>query len=90
MKVTSYTDLRQNLAAHLDRVSDDHEPLLVTRSNGAHAIVLSLEDYNAMNETEYILSSKANADHLRESIAQMKRGETAGATSIEELDRLAE
>ena len=90
MKVTTYTDLRRNLAAHLDRVSEDHEPLLVTRTNGAHAIVLSLDDYNALNATEHLLSSKANADWLRKSVEQMRRGETAGVTTLEELDRMAE
>ncbi len=90
MKVTTYTNLRQNLASLLDSVEEDHEPLLVTRSNGSHAVVMSLADYNALNETDYLLSSPANADWLRESIRQMNQGDRAGATTVEELKRLAE
>ena len=90
MKVTSYTDLRRNLAAHLDRVSDDHEPLLVTRSNGAHAVVLSLEDYNALQETEYLLSDEANARHLRASLANARTGGKRVVRTLDDLKRMAE
>ncbi len=90
MKVTSYTDLRQNLATHLDRVSDDHEPLLVTRANGAHAIVLSLEDYNALQETDYLLSDEANAQHLCASIANAGNSGKRTIKTLDDLKRMAE
>ena len=69
---------------------DDHEPLLVTRSNGSHAVVLSLDDYNALQETEYLLSSDANAAHLRESIADARSGKKGVVKTLDDLHRMAE
>lgn len=88
MKHASSTDLRKNLSAMMDAVTADHEPLLVTRAGGKPVVMLSLEDYEAMDETTYLLASPANAAVLRRSIAQLKNGETV-ARSMDELDALA-
>jgi antitoxin YefM len=61
MKVTSYSKLRQNLAKCMDEVTDDHAPMLVTRANGRHAVLMSLEDFASYEETRYLMSSPANA-----------------------------
>lgn len=76
MRITNYTDLRNNLKHHLDSVVQDNTPLIVQRLNGESVVVTSLEDYNALVETEYLLSNSANAEHLREGMAQAEQGET--------------
>lgn len=74
MRITNYTDLRNNLKHHLDSVVQDNTPLIVQRLNGESVVVISLEDYNALVETEYLLSNSANAEHLREGMAQAEQG----------------
>jgi antitoxin YefM len=71
MKTTTYTQFRQKLAAEMDRVNDDHEPLVVTRSRGRPAVLISLEDYNALAEMAHLTSSDASARRLSEAIEQL-------------------
>jgi antitoxin YefM len=88
MKHATSTEFRANLSAMMDKVNDDHEPLIVTRAKGRPVVVISLEDYAAMDETAYLLSSPANARALREAIARLDNGE--GVTkSMEELEAMA-
>ena len=75
MDHVSYTELRQNLKKHLDKVCDDRAPLVVTRRNAESVVVLSLADYESLEETLYLLSDPANAEHLRKSMAQAEAGE---------------
>jgi antitoxin YefM len=75
MHHVSYSDLRQNLKKHLDRVWDDRAPLLVTRRDGKSVVMMSLPEYEGWEETLYLLSDPANAAHLRESAAQAEAGE---------------
>lgn len=89
MKHTSSTDLRANLSKMMDQVNDDHEPLIVTRAKGKPVVMISVEDYDAMDETAYLLSSPANKVALLESIVQVERGELVHKT-IEELEAMAE
>jgi antitoxin YefM len=77
MDAVSYSDLRQNLKSYLDRVFDNHDPLLITRKNHENLVVLSVSEYNGLLETSYLLSSKANADHLKRSLDQLKAGQTS-------------
>lgn len=88
MKHTSSTDLRKNLSTMMDRVTADHEPLLVTRTGGEPVVMISLEDYEAMDETSYLLSNPANAAALRRSIAQLNDGQAIFKT-MEKLDAMA-
>lgn len=75
MRVTSYSDLRRNLAAALDRVSADREPLVITRDRGKPtAVLMSLEDFASYEETRYLLSSPTNAERLLASIAELEGG----------------
>ena len=71
----SYTELRQNLKKHLDQVCDDRAPLVVTRRNGEPVVVLSLTEYEAMEETLHLLSNPTNAERLLKSIAQAEAGQ---------------
>ncbi len=75
MKTLSSTELRANLSAVMDRVNDDHEPVIVHRARGKPVVMVSLEDWASMDETTYLLSSPENARRLRESIRQLEAGE---------------
>jgi antitoxin YefM len=70
----SYTRARANLAETMDRVCDDHKPVIITRSNQRAVVMMSLEDYEAMEETSYLLRSPRNARRLLESIAELQIG----------------
>ena len=86
MKTTSYSELRKNLAAALDGVTADHEPLVITRDRGKPAAVLmSLEDFAAFEETRYLLKSPKNAERLAESLAEFERGKAEMTLSIDDL-----
>ena len=75
MQVTSYSELRRNLAATLDSVVNDHNPVIITRDRGKPAAVLmSLEDYASFEETRFLLSSPRNAERLLRSIAELEAG----------------
>jgi antitoxin YefM len=56
----------------MDRVCNDHEPIVVTRKNGRSVVMLSLEDYTSLEETAYLLQSPANAKRLRGAIQQLR------------------
>ncbi len=76
MRTTSSSDLRKNLSAMLDRVTADHEPMVITRDKGKPAVVLmSLEDFASYEETRYLLRSPANADRLLTSIRDLDQGQ---------------
>ncbi len=75
MDAISYTRLRSNLAKEMDRVCDDHAAIIVTRKSSRSVVMISLDDYEALEETAYLLRSPENARRLLESIAQLERGE---------------
>ncbi|HNS17377.1 MAG TPA: type II toxin-antitoxin system prevent-host-death family antitoxin [Bacteroidales bacterium] len=75
MKATNFTEFRTQLKKYLDEVENDNEILIIKRSNGDGAVLISLNEYNSLMETVHLLSSKANADRLYESIRQMKEGD---------------
>ena len=68
MKTLSSSDLRANLSAVMDRVNDDHEPVIVTRAKGRPVVMVSLEDWASMDETTYLLASPANRAELMAAI----------------------
>ena len=74
MDTITYTSLRATLATAMDRVCDDHEPLIVTRNGAQSVVMLSLEDYQALEETAALLRSPANAKRLLAAVAQLKAG----------------
>lgn len=75
MIAANYTEFRTDLKKFLDNVENNHETLIIKRKSGKGTVMISLEEYNSMMETLHLLSSKANADRLYESIQQMKNGE---------------
>ena len=74
MRIVSYTEARNSLKSVLDAVEGDADVTIITRRDGADAVVMSLAHYQSMAETLHLLSSPANAAHLAESIAQHKAG----------------
>lgn len=71
----SSSQLRRHLSATLDQVTDDREPVIITREGDKPpAVIMSLEDYNSYAETDYLLRSPRNAEELRESIAEIEGG----------------
>ncbi len=74
MDAINYTTARKNFAKTMDKVCDDHEPIIITRENAKPVVMMSLEDYNAIEETAYLLSSPANAKRIRESMKEVEEG----------------
>ena len=74
MDTISYTTLRAKLAEAMDRVNDDHRPLIVTRQRGKPAVLISLDDFNSYVETDYLLSSPRNAARLATAVRDLKAG----------------
>ena len=78
MRTTSYSELRRNLAATLDRVSEDRTPVLITRDKGRPAAVLmSLEDFASYEETWRLLRSPRNAERLLDAVGELDAGKGA-------------
>ncbi len=78
-----YTTLRANLASQMDRVCEDHTPLVVTRKASASVVMMSLEDYEALEETSYLLRSPKSARRLLESIAELETGDGTARELVE-------
>jgi len=74
MTAISYTAARENLASTMDRVCNDHDPVIITRNREQAVVMLSLEDYEALQETTYLLRSPTNAKRLIESIESLNKG----------------
>jgi antitoxin YefM len=75
MKAITYTAARQNLAKTMEKVCKDHAPIIVTRKTTDSVVIMSLEDYEALEETAYLLRSPKNTRRLIESIAQLEEGQ---------------
>ena len=74
MKAISFTEARNKLAATVERVCEDHDPVLITRKGEGAAVLMSLEDYESLEETAYLLRSPKNADRLLAARDQLNAG----------------
>ncbi len=74
MNAITYTYARSNLATTMDDVCDDHLPVIITRKSERSVVMMSLEDYEALEETAHLLRSPKNARRLQESIAELESG----------------
>ena len=74
MRIITYSEARNSLKSVLDTVSDDADVTVISRRDGADAVVMSLDHYQSIMETMHLLSTPANAAHLAKSIAQHKAG----------------
>jgi antitoxin YefM len=75
MDAITYTAARANLASTMDRVCNDHETLIITRNGEQSVVMVSLEDYKALEETAYLLRNPANAKRLLSAITQLSAGQ---------------
>uniref|UniRef100_UPI00405699E4 type II toxin-antitoxin system Phd/YefM family antitoxin n=1 Tax=Acetatifactor sp. TaxID=1872090 RepID=UPI00405699E4 len=83
MLAVNYTNLRENMKAYMDKVTDDYETMIVTRKDNKNVVMLSEESYNNLMENVYIMSNKANYDWLMESKAQLERGNVSVQNLVE-------
>lgn len=74
MFAVNYTNLRDNMKAYMDKVTDDYETMIVTRKNNKNVVMISEETYNNMMENIYVMGNKENYDWLMESKAQLEKG----------------
>lgn len=83
MLAVNYTNLRDNMKAYMDRVTDDYETMIVTRKDNKNVVMLSEESYNNLMENVYVMGNKANYDWLMESKAQLEQGKISMQNLIE-------
>jgi antitoxin YefM len=74
MRVVNYSEFRNNLAENLNVVNDDGDIVVVSRSKGKNVVVMSLEEYNSIQETLHLISTKVNTKRLEQAVEQMKKG----------------
>jgi antitoxin YefM len=86
MKTLTSTELRANLSAVMDRVNDDHEPVIVTRAGGKPVVMVSLEDWSSMDETTYLTASPANKAVLDRAISDFNAGVPGVVKTMAELE----
>ena len=84
MIAANYTEFRTDMKKFLDNVEENNETLIIKRKKWKGSVIISLDEYNSIMETVHLLSSKANADRLYESIQQMKEGKVVTKGLIEE------
>lgn len=82
MKTATITGFRQKMKEHLDEIQEDQDILVLTGPKKRDFVILTLETFNAMEETAHLLSTSANTKRLMESISQDK----AGKTTVRELN----
>ncbi len=73
MDTINYTAARNHLAKTMDRVNADHVPVVVTRQTGEPVVIMSLADFNSLQETAYLLTSPVNAERLVRSLRTVKQ-----------------
>jgi antitoxin YefM len=74
VKSITYTAARENLASTINRVCEDQAPIVITRNRDQAVVMMSLAEYESLQETAYLLRSRANAKRLLESIEALERG----------------
>ncbi len=82
MNILTFSEARASLKSVMDDVCNDHTPTVITRVSGEHVVMLSLADFNSMEETMHLLGSAKNASRLMESVAQIKAGKAQGRELI--------
>lgn len=76
MNILTFSEARASFKQALDTVCKDHEPTVITRQRGEHVVMISLDDYNSMQETLHLLGTSKNAERLRASVASFRAGKT--------------
>jgi antitoxin YefM len=84
MNAITYSEARAKLADTINRVCEDHNPIVITKKNDKSVVMISLDDYEAMAETTYLLRSPKNAQRLLESIRELESGKGRVKELVEE------
>lgn len=92
MRIANYTELRKNLSAYLDSVINDSEAVVINRDGNDAVVMISLEEYNAIKETAYLMQSPAMIGAIRKGVEDFQTGKTMaqkdGESIADFLDRL--
>jgi len=86
MEIINYTEARKNFTATMDKVCDGHVPVAITRKNGKPVVMLSLDEYNAWEETMYLLRSDKNRERLLSAVQDVREGKYERKDMIEDGD----
>ena len=86
MEAVTYTQVRQNFASVMDKVCDDHTAIIITRQNRAPVVMISLEDYNGIEETLYLMRSPKNYARLMSSARNVSKKKVKQRALIEEKE----
>ena len=84
MDAITYTQARKNFTTVMNQVCDDHTPIIITRQSESPVVMISLEDYSAIEETMYLLKSPKNAQRLYKALEQLKEDKYQQRELIEE------
>jgi antitoxin YefM len=82
MQAITYSEARHDLKNVMDEACSNHEPILITRRKGESVVLLSLEDYESIMESEYLLSSPANASRLLRSLEEARSGKRTSMDAL--------
>jgi antitoxin YefM len=74
VKSITYTAARENLASTINRVCEDHAPVVITKNRDQAVVMVSLEEYESLQETAHLLRSPANAKRLMDAVDALERG----------------
>ena len=86
MKTANYTDLRANLKDYIDLVIDDYDTVVINRGNGKGVVMISLDEYNSLKETQYIMSSPETMEAIRKGEEDIKNGNLVSQNEGESMD----
>ena len=85
MNAVNYTTLRDNMKKCFDQISEDCEPMIVTRK-GENMVIMSQSSYDSLMETLYLLRDRENYDHLMKSIEQHRKGQMTAHEMVDTDD----
>ena len=89
-KIVTYSEARNNFKKYLDYTTDNHEAIFITRKNAQEVVLMSKADYEAMNETSYLLSSQANRKNLLDTIQDIEAGNNKDSITFKSTKELRE
>ena len=84
MLTTTISDFRKNVKSYLNKVTENFETLIINRGKESGVVIISLDEYNSLNETQYELSSKSNEKRLDDAIENLKTGNSFSKELIDE------
>ena len=86
MRTANYTDLRANLKSYIDAVIDDYDTVVVNRGNGKGVVMISLDEYNSLKETEYLMSSPDTMEAIHRGEEDIKNGKSISQKEGESIE----